>query len=123
MYGWHTHVLAFARYKKREMALVAINFNDGDVDLFMNMRNLRYYFPNSENSDVVVRLRNWSMPEAEVADENLYFIGEFIEDHLEWHLRSFQTQVWGVEIHQNNAELQSEAKAHSLRRLVRKVSS
>ena len=88
-YGWHTHVLAFARYKKHQMALIAINFNDGDVDLFLNMKNLRYYFPDSEDSDVVVKLRNWSNPEYEVDEENLYFIGELIEEHLEYHLRAF----------------------------------
>ena len=65
MYGWHTHVLAFARYSKDEMALVAINFNDGEVDMFLNLSNLKLYFPNYLNSDVVVRLRNWSNPEKE----------------------------------------------------------
>lgn len=54
MHGWHTHVLAFARYTKTQIALVAINFNDGEVTLFMNLRNLKYQFPNHEHSDVVV---------------------------------------------------------------------
>lgn len=44
MYGWHTHVLAYARYSKEEVALIAINFNDGEIDMFLNLRNLRYYF-------------------------------------------------------------------------------
>lgn len=63
MYGWHTHVLAFARYSKEELALIAINFNDGGIDMFMNLKNLRYYFPNHDDSNVVVRLRNWTTPE------------------------------------------------------------
>lgn len=63
MYGWHTHVIAFARYSKEEVALVAINFNDGGVDMFVNLTGLKYYFPNSENSDVVVKLSDWNKPE------------------------------------------------------------
>lgn len=27
-HGWHTHVLAFARYKDNQIAIIAINFND-----------------------------------------------------------------------------------------------
>lgn len=65
MYGWHTHVLAFARYSKEEVALIAINFNDGEVDMFMNLNNLRYFFPNYEMSNIVVRIRDWSFPERE----------------------------------------------------------
>lgn len=42
LHGWHTHVLAFARYTKTQMALVAINFNDGEVNLYMNLKNLKY---------------------------------------------------------------------------------
>ena len=64
------------------MALIVINFNDGEMDVFLNMKNLRYYFPNSENSDVVVKLRNWSHPHCEIEEENLYFIDELIEERL-----------------------------------------
>jgi hypothetical protein len=29
LHGWHTHVLVFARYTKQQLAICAINFNDG----------------------------------------------------------------------------------------------
>ena len=32
--GWHTHVMAFARVKKDEIAIIAINFNDHLVKNF-----------------------------------------------------------------------------------------
>lgn len=31
--GWHSHVLAFARYNRKQIAIVAINFNDAPVIL------------------------------------------------------------------------------------------
>ena len=32
--GWHTHVLAFARYTNKQLAIIAINFNDAPVNYF-----------------------------------------------------------------------------------------
>jgi starch synthase len=89
MYGWHTHVLAFARYSKEEIAIIAINFNDGEIDMFMNLRNLRYYFPNSERSNIVVKLRNWSYPELENEETSYFYIGNFLTSRLEAHLKNF----------------------------------
>lgn len=59
MYGWHTHVLSFARYTKRELAIIAINFNDGPVDGHINLKYLGKYFPESENSDIVLEIEDW----------------------------------------------------------------
>ena len=42
------------------MALIAINFNDGKVDPFMNLKNLKYYFTNYETSNVVAKLCDWT---------------------------------------------------------------
>lgn len=89
MYGWHTHVLAFARYSKEEVALIAINFNDGEVDMFMNLNNLRYFFPNYEMSNIVVRIRDWSFPERENQKTSYYYIGNLLSARLETHLRNF----------------------------------
>lgn len=41
--GWHTHVLAFARYTKKEIAIIAINFNDSPVIQFEILVN-KFYF-------------------------------------------------------------------------------
>ncbi|CAK79065.1 unnamed protein product (macronuclear) [Paramecium tetraurelia] len=123
MYGWHTHVLAFARYSKDEMALIAINFNDGEIDMFMNLRNLRYYFPNSERSNIVVRLRNWSYPNLENEETSYFYIGNFLTSRLEVHLKNFQSQIWGVEILGNSQEVQQKAQKSALIRLQQKMSS
>lgn len=69
------------------MALVAINFNDGEVNLFMNLKNLKYQFPDYENSDVVVKMNNWN--KTDIVDDTLsyYFIGELINQRLEISLK------------------------------------
>jgi starch synthase len=81
-HGWHTHVLAFCRYSKSEMALIAINFNDGAVDLFMNLKNLKYYFTNYVDSNIVVKLQDWSGNNNVVEEESYYYIGELINQRL-----------------------------------------
>lgn len=46
MYGWHTHVLAFSRFTKKDFVVIVINFNDGPVDGEINLKRLADYFPN-----------------------------------------------------------------------------
>jgi hypothetical protein len=55
----------------------------------MNLENLKYHFSNTQRSDVVVKLRNWSNPELEIEDESLYFVDEILEDNFEYSLQSF----------------------------------
>ena len=71
------------------MALVAINFNDGRVDLFMNLKNLRTQFPNYDDSNVVVKLEDWSRPENNNEETSYYFIGELLNERLEVSLINF----------------------------------
>jgi hypothetical protein len=95
---------------------VAINFNDGEVDLFITLKNLRYFFPDSENSDVVVRLRDWNTNK-EDEDQSYYFIGEFINERLECSLKNFHSMIWGLDILTNDKQAQEKAQMCSLRRL------
>lgn len=53
----HSHVLTFARYTKKETVIVGINFNDGPIMGKLNFENLHKYFPNHEDSDIIVELR------------------------------------------------------------------
>lgn len=53
-YGFHTHVIAFVRWTSKELALVAINFNEGPVTMTFNLKSLKYLFPNYENSNIVI---------------------------------------------------------------------
>ena len=39
--GWHTHVLAFARYTGKQIAIIAINFNDSPVKIYFSSQYLR----------------------------------------------------------------------------------
>jgi len=55
-YGWHTHVLTFARYTKKQLAIVVINFNDGPVEGFITANRLKHLFPNFNDSDIVVEI-------------------------------------------------------------------
>lgn len=63
-YGWHTHVLTFARYTKKQIAIVMINFNDGPVDGFITANRLKHLFPNFAESDIVVEVENWMQPQS-----------------------------------------------------------
>lgn len=53
-FGWHTHVLAFCRLTKKQFCIVVINFNDAPVIAYINLKPLKQYFPNFEDSDLVV---------------------------------------------------------------------
>jgi hypothetical protein len=40
------------------MALIAINFNEGPIYMHFNLKSLKYLFPNSENSNIVVEIKD-----------------------------------------------------------------
>lgn len=42
--GYHSHVLAYARVIKKEMAIIATNFNEFNVYFSINMKSLKYLF-------------------------------------------------------------------------------
>ena len=52
--GLHTHVLAFARYIKEEIAVIVINFNDHPVDTVIDMKNLRLCFKDQKIRNIAV---------------------------------------------------------------------
>jgi hypothetical protein len=76
------------------------------VDLFITLRNLKYYFPDHEQSDVIVRLRDWTNAarDKENEDINYFFIGEFLNEGLDLNLKNFQSQIWGVDILRGDAD-------------------
>lgn len=71
------------------MAIIAINFNDGPVDGFLNLKGLAPLFPEYENSDVVLEIEDWMSPEKNNGINNHYFVGEFLLDKLPFHLERF----------------------------------
>lgn len=93
-FGWHTHVLAFARYTKKQLAIVAINFNDApvikfnkntifyfpiyiQVHVYLNLKNLKFLFKNYETSDIVVKLEDWLSKEEKY---DHFTVAELIND-------------------------------------------
>lgn len=75
--GWHTHVLAFARYNNKQLAIIAINFNDSPVHVYLNLKNLKFLFKNYETSDMIVRVEDWLSKEEKF---DYFSVGEFIND-------------------------------------------
>lgn len=56
--GWHTFVMAFVRYTKKEFCVIAINFNDGPVYTHINFKELKRKFPNYETSRLVIEWKD-----------------------------------------------------------------
>lgn len=113
MYGWHTHVLPFARFTKKEFTLIIINFNDGPVDGHVNLKSLGDCFPDYKESNIVIELSNVLQPH-DTDPNNLYFVGEFIDGKIPFHLEFFQTSLFQGKIYCNNFEMQQQAQQHSL---------
>lgn len=59
------------------MAIVAINFNDGHIVGKINFQNLKKYFPNYNNSGIVVEQEDWLNQEGN-GKYNYYFISEIL---------------------------------------------
>lgn len=106
-FGWHTHVLAFCRLTKKQFSVVVINFNDSPVIAYINLKPLKQYFQNVDDSDLVVQVENW------VKDQNLedneldhYFLGELLNDRLLINLHNFYSHVWGFNLFADDAAKQ-----------------
>ena len=58
--GLHTHVLAFIRHTKDEMALIIINFNDHNVDTIIDMNNIRLAFEGMNIRGIALVMEDWT---------------------------------------------------------------
>lgn len=75
--GWHDHVLAFARYTQKEIAIIAINFNDSPAHVYLNLKNLKFLFKNYETSDMIVKVTDWLSKDEKF---DYFSVGELIND-------------------------------------------
>ena len=67
--------MAFARYTKKEMAIIVLNFNSHEIETTIDMKNLRLLFKKDDNlSDIGVIMSNWQHPN----DPLKYFLVEEI---------------------------------------------
>jgi hypothetical protein len=71
---------------------VAINFNEGPVQMSFNLKSLKYLFPNYENSNIVVEIRNVFEPGAD--KDNFYVLDEFIRSKIEVQLQGYRSLLW-----------------------------
>src|SRR3569833_3587706 len=73
--GWHTHVLAFARYSLIETAIVATNLTEHNVTFFVDMTELQQLYMKTHSPNAVVMVQNWLIPNS---NPEYYFLREFL---------------------------------------------
>lgn len=117
-YGFHTHVLAFVRYTSKELALVAINFNEGPVFMSFNLKSLKFLFPNYENSNIVLEIKDVFNPNQN--EDNFYIISELIASKIEVKVEGYRSLLWEMVLHMDGSKLEWANKC-SNRRLVKKI--
>lgn len=86
--GFHTHILSFARVRRREgteIAIVAINFNYHNVYFHINLKNLRYMLEEIEQDldRAVVKIEDW----VGTTVNDYYTIYEFLHGRIETSLK------------------------------------
>lgn len=115
-YGYHSLVLSFARYFETQIILIAINFNKEPVDMSFGLKPLKSIFPNSENSDIVIELRDVFNEEANV--DNYYTINDFLTSKLEYHIKGYGTVLLEMILHLGGEKFDWACKC-SAKRLVK----
>ncbi|KAL4507061.1 hypothetical protein ABPG72_001854 [Tetrahymena utriculariae] len=122
-FGWHTHVIAYCRMTKKQFCVVVINFNDAPVQAYINLKPLRQYFPNYEDSDLVVQMESWVKDEKYEDDQlDHYFIGELINERLLISLHNFHSHIWGFNLFADDGTKQRVAESHSFARFKQSLS-
>ena len=86
--GFHTHVLSFARIRRREgteIAIIAINFNYHNVYFHINLKNFRYMLEEITNDldRAVVKIEDW----VGTTVNDYYTIYEFLHGRIETSLK------------------------------------
>jgi hypothetical protein len=75
-------------------------------------------FPNYENSNIVVEVKNVFEPEADV--DNFYVISEFIASKIEVQLSGYKSLLWEILIHTDGSKM-GWAEKCSNRRLAKRI--
>lgn len=108
-FGWHTHVLAFCRLTRKQFSVIVINFNDVPVHAYISLKPLQQYFPNFEDSDIVVDMEDWvgedrknKRLEDGLPDESRYFLGEILNERLHISLHNMTSHIWGFYLRGND---------------------
>ncbi|MDR3736752.1 MAG: alpha-amylase family protein, partial [Acidobacteriaceae bacterium] len=92
--GWHSHVLAFARFSHYETAIIAINFTDSQVSFYIDFSNLMPYFEKAYHINTVAIFSDWIVEK----DKEYYFLMELIKEKMEFTLPPFGSVCKGIQI-------------------------
>jgi len=91
--GWHTHVLAFARFSLIETAVVATNLNDSKVIFHFDMENLIPLFMKAYSPNTVIMVTDWLLEEP---TQDYFFLREFLSMKKNFDLGPFKSIILGI---------------------------
>ena len=89
--GWHDRVFAFARFTKKQMAIIAINFNDVESIFYVDHSPLKEIC--EINSNVIYRVVDFINP---TNPPQYYSADEFLSEKKYIRLGPFASMCWGV---------------------------
>lgn len=118
--GFHSHVLAYARVLKRDLAIIATNFNEFNVFFSINMRSLRYIFDELEPDNLehcVVKITDYL---GNAFDEH-YTVYEVLNGRIDTSLKPHSSLVWGATIIPGDQKLYEQTMIGSMERIKNKI--
>jgi starch synthase len=108
--GWHERVFAFARFKYKSMAIVAINFNDVDSVFYIDFAPLK----NICDDDFIYKRADLIDP----TKPPVYFsLHELLAEKQFVELKPFQALCWGISREVDSPSTRRVLFEHSIRRL------
>ena len=116
--GWHDRVFAFSRFTKKQMAIIAINFNDVESIFYIDLSPLKAICEN--NKDTVYRIVNYINP---TSPPQYYSSKEFFAEKKYVRLGPYESLSWGVYVQAESPTVQRVLYEHSLTRLHRLLSN
>lgn len=126
-FGWHSHVLVFARYTYEEIAIIAINFNEGPVHAYLNLRNLSFLFSDYKQSDIIIKVTNWLQVKSQTDEKSeisdYYSVAEFIDEKHYSYINPYGCLLWGCKIMQGKDAIDHRelSISRSIQRLKNKI--
>jgi len=119
--GWHSHVLAFARYSLIETAIIATNLNDNEVTFHFDLENLRPFFQSPRLKDnSVVMVTNW-LDDSQPPD--YFFLKEYLNSKRDIKLEPFHSVVLSLNVNQNDPFVYKKVLDKSIKRTKEKLAA
>ena len=87
---WHDRVFAFARFKLRQMAIIAINFNDVESTFYIDFSPLKNLFA---TQDMIYKRVDYINPQI----PPMYFsLDELLNEKQQVTLQPYKSMCWGI---------------------------